>query len=123
MLPVAGGCGFCNGLQVKGQCKKKTFKNKQMDTYTIRNGWLVLRTRPLRLHTLGLEDAALLQTLRAGVFRQMLEPPTYDGTHTLVEGRPMTGAAHRLDSLGFQRGTHTYTTVPYGSRTHDIRLS
>ena len=48
------------------------------------------------------EDVALLQTLRSGVFRQMLEPPAWrDGARTVVEGRPRVGAEHRLQSLGF----------------------
>lgn len=62
-------------------------------------GWLTIHTRTLRCIT---EDIALLQTLRSVVFRQMLEPPTWDGTQTIIEGRPMKGSKERLKALGFE---------------------
>ena len=62
-------------------------------------GWLTIHTRTLRHIT---EDIALLQTLRSVVFRQMLEPPTWDGAHTIIEGRPMAGSKERLRALGFE---------------------
>ena len=70
-----------------------------MNRFVVDHDWLTVRTRPLRHRP---EDIALLQTLRSVVFRQMLEPPLWDGTCTVIEGRCMTGAAHRLQALGFQ---------------------
>ncbi len=63
--------------------------------------WLIIYTRCLRHRS---EDIALIQTLRSVVFRQMLEPVMWNGKNTIIEGRPMIGARHRLEALGFQVG-------------------
>lgn len=70
-----------------------------MGTFRVEADWLTVHARVLR-HVP--EDTVLLQTLRTAVFRQMLEPPTRERTRTIVEGRPMVGAQHRLKSLGFE---------------------
>ena len=73
-----------------------------MNIFFMKNDdWLIIHTRCLRHRS---EDVALLQTLRSCVFRQMLEPTIWDGTKTIIEGRPMVGAQHRLKALGFQVG-------------------
>lgn len=69
-----------------------------MDCYRIGPDWVTVHTRILVHRS---EDVALLKTLRSAVFRQMLEPPAWDGTRTVLEGRPRVGAEHRLQSLGF----------------------
>lgn len=71
-----------------------------MPSYTLAPTWLVVRTHTLHHRS---EDVALLHTLRSVAFAQMLEPPLWDGTHTLIEGRPRAAAAEALDALGFER--------------------
>lgn len=70
-----------------------------MHRFTINDGWLTIYLDQFKHIS---EDIVLLQVLRSVVFRQMLEPFRCDGTHTVVEGRPMIGAQHRLESLGFK---------------------
>lgn len=62
-------------------------------------GWAIIHTRVLKCIS---EDIAMLQTLRSVVFRQMLEPPLWNGTHTIIEGRLMLGGKSRLEALGFR---------------------
>lgn len=69
-----------------------------MNRYHLDGDWLTIRTRTLTHRS---EDLALLQTLRIAAFRQMLEPPLWDGVQTVIEGRPRHGAGHRLQALGF----------------------
>lgn len=69
-----------------------------MNRYRLEEYWLTIYTRTLRHRS---EDLALLQTLRFAAFRQMLEPPVWDGAQTIIEGRPRRGAGHRLQALGF----------------------
>ena len=71
-----------------------------MNEYSINQDWLIIRTRTLRHRS---EDIAFLQTMRSVVFTQMLEPPTWDGTHTIIEGRPQRTAEYELDRLGLVR--------------------
>ena len=69
-----------------------------MNRYRVDDEWITVYTRALRHRS---EDIALLQTLRSVVFRQMLEPPLWDGACTVIEGRRRVGAEHRLQALGF----------------------
>ena len=69
-----------------------------MECYHAGSDWITVHSRILTHRS---EDVALLQTLRSAVFRQLLEPPVWDGTRTILEGRPRVGAEYRLQSLGF----------------------
>ena len=48
------------------------------------------------------EDYALVSLLRGCAFRQMLEPPLWDGTYTILEGKKRHGAEERLADLGVE---------------------
>ena len=83
-----------------GNTKKEFDTHNTNNTFCMKyDDWLIIHTRCLRHRS---EDVALLQTLRSVVFRQMLEPPMWDGKNTIIEGRPMVGAQHRLKDLGFK---------------------
>ena len=69
-----------------------------INSYILDSNWLVIRTRALRHRS---EDVALLHTLRMVAFDQILEPPLWDGTCTIIEGRPTKAAERELDRLGF----------------------
>lgn len=72
-----------------------------MSSYEIGDAWLKIAIdKPIR-HTE--EDVTLMQLLRCRAFRQMLEPPLWDGLCTILEGRPMLGAEECLRVLGFEK--------------------
>lgn len=71
-------------------------------SFVVIGAWLVIRTRR---HPS--EDCELLSLFRSVVFRQMRDP-LWDGRNTIIEGRRMTGAEHRLESLGLKRAKNVH---------------
>jgi hypothetical protein len=59
--------------------------------------WLVVRLGKVLRHTE--DDIALVNMFRSLVFRQMLEPPVWDGEDTVLEGRKTTDAELQLERI------------------------
>ena len=79
-----------------------------MSHYILDDQWLIIKIdKPL--HTEA--DIVLLSLIRSLIFRQMLEPPRWDGTYTVIEGRYMLGAERRLKEVGI----HPLKKVYFGT--------
>ena len=76
--------------------KIKTNK-KAMSHYIIDKDWLTIKMRKALRHKEC--DIILLNLFRSVIFKQMLEPPIWDGTYTIIEGRYIIGTEVRLHSL------------------------
>ena len=98
-------------LRIPSQKTRHDKKKLKMNYFKMQTDWLTIRTRCLKHVS---EDIALLQTLRSVIFRQMLEPPLWDGTNTIIEGRPMKGASHRLEALGFKQDKSVHFEMEKG---------
>lgn len=59
--------------------------------------WLIIKIGKALRHTE--EDIALVNIIRSTIFRQMLEPPLWNGQYTVLEGRIMTGGERRLKDI------------------------
>lgn len=68
-----------------------------MSHYTVKEGWLTIKIKKVLRH--DEHGTILVNLVRSSMFKQMLEPPLWDGEYTVIEGRKRFGAEQRLKDL------------------------
>jgi len=68
-----------------------------MSHYTVKEDWLTVKIKKALRH--DEYDSNFVNLVRSSMFRQMLEPPLWDGEYTVIEGKKCSGAEQSLKNL------------------------